>query len=304
MIKTFTLNAGIEKRVQGQRLDEVQFKMQSTSQQVDGIGVKVAMFLRCYNIESHAYVMGPQSVCAFIETTLKEHEITATIVENDAKVKINTIYIDEDESCDKITESDTLNDTHVRLFQAIIENDVKADDIVVLEYNEPHLQTSTMTCFYEALARRSKVKICDVHPNYWSMFQLNPTDVLVIDEQQCLFRLQKERIALSEMITFIQKEIVGYAKLVVYTMQCNDLLLFVEGKVYRVTCSVKQHHKKCYKEAIISGILKCYSEDGDLVKLSEECMSMSVGTSLSEGLYIPNETLLAQIKQKVMLYSL
>lgn len=304
MIKTFTLNVGIEKRVRGEYLDEIQFDMLSTTHSIAGVGVKISQILKAFELPSHAYVMGCQQAMQLVGSILEEQEIQNTLIVNDTRLKVNTVYIDEDENCDKICEVDTLQDNHVMLFQAVVEDTINEEDVIVLEHEDNAISVATMQSLYLSLAQKSKVKVCDVHPDYWDMFAYQQADVLIASEQQCLLKMQKDRVALSEMIAFLQKEIAQYAKVFIYMMQCNDMLLFVEGKVYRLTCSVKQHCKKCYKEAVMSGVLKCYSEDGDLKKLSEECMAMSVAASLSEGLYTPNEEVLDAIKPKVMLYSL
>ena len=304
MIKTFTLNAGIEKRIRGKYIDEVQFDIQSTTQNAAGIGLKVTQYLKQFNIPSHAYVMGSTPAISLIQKMFQDKEIASTLLENNTRLKVNTIYIDEEENTQRHQEHVAVKDDYVILFQSVVEKDITSEDVVVFEYNEDSISKERMKKFYTTIATTSKIQILDIHPKYWDMLKERQVDVLVMDEKQCLTKMKKERVALSAMISYIKSEIVPKAKVVVYTLHCNDILLFVDGKVLRVTCAIKQPHRQCYKEAILSGIVKCYVEDGDLQKLAEECMAMSVGASISEGLFIPQETLVDTIKEKVMLYSL
>ena len=89
-----------------------------------------------------------------------------------------------------------------------------------------------------------------------------------------------------------------------YAISANDFLLFVENEIYRVVCTIKNPHAQIYKEALLAGIVKCYQEDGDLNTLSKECITMSVGASLSDGLFLANEAALEEITKSIHVYRL
>lgn len=304
MIKTITLDACIEKRVRGKNLDEVQYNIESVNLTSSGVGIKVSRFLKVYGIESHAFIMSASDSAKFIKETMSDKQIPCTILEIAKQGKTNLVLIDEFESCNRINETINIDDVQLKLFSSIIEDKIDEHDVVAFEYNGYDVDVKTMEAFYQILYRKSEVKICDLHPKYWNMLEKNPANVLIVNEQQCMNFFHKSKLPLSQMIELIQNIVVPLAKIVILTLQYNDMLIFVEGRIHRIICNVKNKKIEIFKEAIISGVIKCYEEDGDLKCLSEEIMSISVGTGICSGLYIPNKNTLDLLKEQVVIYSL
>lgn len=304
MIKTITLDACIEKRVRGKNLDEVQYNIESVSLTSSGVGIKVSRFLKVYGIDSHALIMSACDSAKFIKETMSEKQIPCTILETSTHGKTNLVLIDEFDSCNRINEDIRINDVQLKLFSSIVEDKIDEHDVVAFEYNGNDVDIKTMETFYQILYKKSEVQICDLHPKYWNMLEANPANVLIVNEQQCMEFFHKNRLPLSQMIEFVQNIVVPLAKIVILTLQYNDMLIFVEGKIHRIVCNVKNKKIDIFKEAIISGVIKCYEEDGDLKCLSEEIMSISIGTGICSGLYIPNKNALDLLKEQVVVYSL
>lgn len=304
MIKTITLDACIEKRVRGNHLDEIQYDIESIHQTSAGIGIKVSRFLKAYGIDSYALIMAGSNIASFVKQTMQDKDIACTLIETPNIAKTNVILIDEYEVCDTLIEDIKIEDAHLTMFASIIEKQISEHDVIAFEYNGNDIQIENMNRFYQMLHQKSEVQICDIAPKYWGMMKTLPANVLVVDELQCCQYLQTQRLPLSKMIELVQQNIAPLAKIVIFTLQFNDMLIFVEGNIYRVVCSIKNKNITIHKEAVLSGIIKCYNEDGDLKRLSEECMCMSVGVGISEGLYIPNQDTIDLLKEKVNVYSL
>lgn len=304
MIKTITLDACIEKRVRGKNLDEIQYNIESVSLNSSGVGIKVSKFLKIYGIDSHALIMSASDSAKFIKETLNEKQIASTILETAKKGNTNLVLIDEFDSCNRINENIKINDVQLKLFSSIVQDQLNEIDVVAFEYNKDDIDAKVMEAFYQILYKNSLVQICDMHPKYWNILEKYRANVLVVNQQQCMNYFHKDRLPLSQIIELIQNIVAPLAKIVIFTLQYNDMLIFVEGSIYRIVCNVKNKTNEIFKEAIISGVIKCYEEDGDLKCLSEEIMSISVGTGICSGLYIPNKDSLDLLKEQVVVYSL
>lgn len=304
MIKTITLDACIEKRVRGKNLDEIQYNIESVALTSSGVGIKVSRFLKAYGIDSHALIMSASDSAKLIKETMNEKQIPCTILETAKQGKTNLVLIDEFDSCNRINENISIDNTQLKLFSSIVEDKIDEHDVVAFEYNGNDIDTKTMETFYQILYKKSEVQICDIHPKYWNMLEGNPANVLIVNEQQCMEYFHKNRLPLSQLIELVHNLVAPLAKIVILTLQYNDMLVFVEGNIHRIICNVKNKKIDIFKEAIISGVIKCYEEDGDLKCLSEEIMSISVGTGICSGLYIPNKNALDLLKEQVVVYSL
>lgn len=307
MIKTITLDPCLEQRVKGKNIDEIQYDIHSVHMTSGGIGIKVSFYLQALDIASQALIMSGSNISGFIEKEFKQKSIPFTIVETPAENKVETILVDEKNEAHYIAENNKaviIDDIQLMLFTSIIKEELNENDVIVFAYDENDISKEAMCIFYQTLYEQSEVRICELHPDYWSMLEHMSVNVLLVNEKQCLTYLHQERLPLSEMIQLIQKEIAPFAKIIIYTLRYNDFLLFLEGNIYRVVCNSKINNGQLFKEALLSGIIKCYVEDGDLLYLSEQCMSMSVVSAYSQGLSLPDVALLAQIKDEVMIYSI
>ncbi|NBK98940.1 MAG: hypothetical protein EOM50_13140 [Erysipelotrichia bacterium] len=303
MIKTITLTPCIEKRVRGKQVDEISYRIEKVSMSSGGIGIKVSKLLKAYHLENKAMMIAPSNIASFLKEDLMTYGIECKMMETANTGSVNLVFLDDDYR-DQLCETGYVDDLQLSLFTSICKEEIHSQDVVVFVHEQEDISIQGISCFLEMLERQSKVQVLVLHPSYWHILKQYHANVLLVDEIQCLHYLKKQRLPLSEMMDSIQKQLTPFAKIIIYTLQYNDFLVFVEGQVYRVVCHIKSSHHTIYKEALITGIIRCYEEDGDLEMLCEQCMCLSVGMSISKGLSVPDEKSIAILKEKVILYSL
>lgn len=305
MIYTITLTPCIEKRVHGINKNDVLFEGESFAYNSGGIGIKLSKYLKYYQIESSAAFISGKTGVKFISQDLKERGIDYVYIETNADTPYQVITINElEERQDLDTQRQNVSENELKIFQSVLCGKMLNNSVSVLEYNDCAFPLSTFESFYQALSDKSEVLICDLHPQYYPMLKKRNANVLLMEEKQIATYLRKEKNPLSDVIEVITKEFSNLAKIIVYAISSNDFLLFMENEIYRVVCSVKSSSKTIYKEALLCGIIKCYEEDGDMETLSRECISMSVGAALSDGLYVSNKKVLEELQSKITVYRL
>lgn len=305
MIYTITLTPCIEKRVHGVNKDDILFEGDSFTYNSGGIGIKLSKYLKYYQIENTAAFISGKTGVKFISQDLKERSISCIYIETNAKTPYQVITINELEERQNLDEQvQKVSEKELRIFQSVLCGEMKNNSVSVLEYNDTAFSLSSFESFYQAIFNKSEVLICDLHPQYYAILKKRNANVLLMDEKQISMYLQKEKNPLSDVIKLITKEFSMLAKIIVYAISSNDFLLFMENEIYRVVCSVKTLSPTICKEALLCGIIKCYEEDGDMERLCRECISMSVGAALSEGLYVSNERVLKEIQNKITVYRL
>lgn len=305
MIYTITLTPAIEKRVRGKMKDEITFEGEGFTYNCAGVGIKVSKYLSHYKIENTAAFVCGVNASPFILQELNHRGIKSIHMETNAKTPYHVLLIDEQENCRCMDEENQqVDDIQLQLFQSILIPQIQEKAVSILEYNLNHLSYKRMDEFYHSLYAKSEVMICDLHPDYFPILKEKPANVLVLNESQMLSYMQKDKYPLSEIMDVISQAFTPMAKIIVYTIAVNDFILFFEKERYRVVCSIKNPHAKIYKEALLCGILKCYMEDGDLNKLSKECITMSVATSISDGLFLPSDELIEEIVKSINVYRL
>lgn len=304
MIHTITLNPFVKKIIRGDIKDEIMYEPSVSTYTCGGIGLQVSTCLKAYHLDSQAHFITGSNIVSFIKEDLEAKGITYTYIETNTKAPILAQYHDEVKGCLlEDVEPCQIEDIHTILFTSLLQSKIKKEDVVVLEYNEEILSVETLRKMYSALYDTCEVMICDLHPTYYPILEEKQANVLLV-EASALQKQMGGKKALSEVIETIQNKMTSLAKIIVYVVSANDFLLFFEGNVYRVVCTVKDPTKKVHKEAIIAGIIKCYLEDGDLKTLSEHCLSMSVGAGLSDGLYAPSEEVIQSLHSKIHMYTI
>lgn len=307
MIYTLTLTPYIEKRMYGKVEDYVHYDIDSFQYEVGGMGLKVSNILKHYHIDTCAFVLSGSQNLKYIKELFDRKQIELIYVETDARMKMNYVYMDalEDKLVEEKIEVQTIRPNEFEIINVMINEKMKEHSVFVFEYDDTQISFEQMKKAYSSWMKKCDVSIISLHPMYYDILKDNKANVLIIDKNQLLNMLGRKNDApLSLMIDTIKEKVVSLSKIVLYPISCNDFLIFTDHQVYRVNCMLHFNDKNVYKEAILSGLIKCLVEDGDLYKLSEECLSMSVGMSLSEGSIIPKEDVIKMVKNKINVYQI
>lgn len=306
MIYTLTLTPYIEKRMHGKVEDYIHFEVDHFTYALGGIGLKTSHILNQYHIDTCSFVLCGSDHLKWIKEEFEKHQMELVYLETDAKAMTSYTYLDvlEDTFSKEKAPIQSISPAHFEILSMMMSEKMEEKGILVFEYDDTQIPLPLMQKEYEKWMKKCDASIISIAPMYYSIFEKHPVNVLVIDKEQVLSLMDIKKEALSSIIEVIKEKVVSLANIVLFPVSCNDFIIFMEGNVYRVNCLIHFASKMVYKEAIFSGIVKCLVEDGDLYKLSEECLSMSIGMSLSEGVKIPSEDAMKMIKNKIHVYQI
>lgn len=300
MIKTITLDAAIEKRIYGKG-DGVQYEMDHTVVNSGGCGIVISRILKMLGVESESLILTSHGIADFIKTTMLDKKIPSWIVEHKEEANEYFYFFEEGNGCYIKKQMVPLQDHQLQLFATCMEEHIQKNDIVVLSYQEQDVSEKTMSQLFDGIKENTKVLY--LHPKYWPLLKKQPAAILLIDKEQCLSWLKKEQMPLSEMMEKIKEEIVLFSTIVICALACNDFLFFVEDKQYRVIGGGNKNGH-IHVEAILSGIAKCFVQDGNLKNLGEECLSMSIGSAIHQSFDSLEPKSLAILKNNVIMYEI
>lgn len=303
MIHTITLTPYVEKKVMGTNDDGIYFTLDKTVYGLGGVGLRLSRFLKLHGKESIAHFISGYEMTAFLKEELEQMRIAYHYVESDAKKQIRMCCLEDKIHRLEMDARETqIKDEQFEIFMTLASMKMEKEDICVFEYNETSLSREAMKDGYLHLRNQYVMLICDLHSDYYEMLKEYPASVLLVNEKQYVQYFKKtEKEALSGIIENIKTVLKPMANLVVYTVAYNDFIFFMDGEMIRVVCSVKEYDAYIYKEAIMAGIAKCYEEDGDLQKLSEECLMLSVACAFGYETLSLDE-LKKELQDKIFIY--
>ena len=305
MIYTITLTPAVEKRIRGENFDELRFEAKSFSYNIGGCGLKTSLYLKKKNIDSCAALLCGKEYSSFFKEELEKRSIENIIVESANTTPMHFHYIDEEENViSKKETTEILTDEQISLFASVLQEKMKEAEIVSVEYNDVHISKQTFASFYKKISEKADIMICDVHPKYYESISGEKTDVLLVDKKNFLLYMGKDKCALSNAIDIIQKELTPLAKILIYMIDPTDFLIFYNGRVYRSLNLIKLKNKKICREAVFCAIITSLEKDYDFEEMCKECIVMSVGANISDGLFIPSEATLEKLKNTTHVYSI
>lgn len=303
MIYTITLTPALEKRVRGRRYDEIRFEAESFRYNCAGCGIKTSLYLKQEGIQSTAAYICGYKASSFIKEEMEKRDIPTIALETNVETPYHMYFIDEDENVSSNYEKNQeVSDAHISMFSTILTEKMEDSATSVLEYNETHISQEAMQDFYNKVSEKSELCIVNVHPKYYASLKDHRADILLMDQDDFSLYMGKSNCPLSETMEIISKELLPLAQIIMYMHTPNDFLVFYGNHIYRVLSMIKLTNQHIYKEAVLSAILSCLNKDSDFETMCKECIILSSGACISDGLFMTTALTKEKIENTIHIY--
>ncbi|MDF9824291.1 fructose-1-phosphate kinase PfkB-like protein [Breznakia sp. PF5-3] len=287
-------------KIERGKVDENQhFHLQYTTYRLSNDGLQVGRYLNTLGVDYQAYgIVGKQAL------KFKEDDMHAIQMDVENGMRIS-FYQDEELWQRLYDPQPSLSEDQLMLYKTIVGSSIHQGDLLVFADMLDTLSFAQAKALYCDLRNKAKLSIWALPPMYLSMLKDAPCNVLVQDLQSLKkhFKIQKE-LNLVETIHLVKQELLSLSKIVILGVRSNKILIFVGEDIYSADYKVDDPKDNVYYAAMISGVLYCHIQNGDIKCLLEEVLSLSVGASLSGDLYIPEKEVIAKIKEKMVISKL
>lgn len=300
MIRTVTLHPYIEKRTYGKINKLEEFEPVQTTYELGGSGLQVSKILDSYKIENTAHVL----VGTNIDTLSNKPYIQA--VHSAITTPTRLTMLEEEEVLGVLTdEAIRLSDDELTLFCSVVNSSIEEHDIVSLIEEEGIMTHQQMEFVYQTLCQKNPIVICSLHTRYIRILQEHACNVCILTIKQLEeLYIRDYDVTLTKWILTLEKQLMKLAKIVVISVSSNVIYICKDDELYQAKHPTEDPKQQVYIDAIASGVLKCYQEQGDMRQLLKLCLSFSVGSSLSTGLYVPSKEVLQLIEQKIQIHKI
>ncbi|MDQ0361242.1 hypothetical protein [Breznakia pachnodae] len=291
----------LEKTVRGNLNEDKEFFSEFVTYRLNNTAISLSRYLEKMRLEFQTYgVVGNQTY--EYTNDIKNFFPIQMNIQNEMRIQL---MVEEEKHYEYTEEIPILEKWEERLFSSIVCDRIHNDDISVVIEDEYHNNSRSVYELHSEIKAKSSLMIGCVHPKYLKAYPKQFFSVLVIDYANIVNSFHmKQHKSLFEIGNFVREELSSLARIVVLNVSSHQLVVSLNGKLYAATYMVKDPIHGHYLDAILAGIIKCYSEDGDIYVLLNEALSRSVGASLSSGLYVPTDKILMDIKTKIKILSL
>lgn len=296
MIHIVTMFPYINKIVRGTLDDEHFFHPEYITYMLDSMGIQTGKYLQQLQLDHQVHGMVGSQAMEFMDTTMNFQPVQMS--------KHNGLQItlmNEEECYKKLIENKpVLQKSDAAFYELILDTKLKQDDVIVFCEETGDFHYQLIRKIYDRVSRKAKLVVSAVHPKYVSMFEKQPCNVLVqsLQELKQHYGIARE-LDLASIVLLVKETVRSYGRIVILSVSSNCLLVFLGDEVYKATYKVTDPIQGTYIAAIVSGVLKSYEQTEDLTFLMKTIMSLSVGASLSSGLYIADSKVLEEIAETV-----
>ncbi|MFV0380636.1 MAG: hypothetical protein ACK5KR_00135 [Breznakia sp.] len=282
----------VEKRVYAQNEDG-NFKPIKITYVLGNEALTCFSHMHLLDTDAKLYIMIGKNARRFTGTKADMH-----VLESNVQTSVATCFIVDDEKFNFYQDPlYSISRNEQAIYTSYVQAHIETQDVVVLCERVGQMDIDLFSHMYAHLYNQEVVLICSLSTVYHEVLRKKKCEVLLLSKQQIMDDHNMEYARETDIVSILA-EYANLAKIIVVSMHAHKMLIVIDKKLCKVeyTKSERVYEDGDYLGAMLAGAAACYEKAEDLQSFAQMMLALSVGASLSRGLYVVQEEVLNEIK--------